>query len=86
MHNFYKIIWVVCIISQIILVGCSNWQDKYNSDFISENAKAVKTCEDYGQKYLQHYLIGSEWRVICYQESPYKTFVKTIKSGGVNEP
>jgi hypothetical protein len=79
-HKQLRMILIMSVVLAILLLcGCStNWKVVYSKEYKEVTPNAMSSCQNYGQKYMQHYLNGTDWSVICYQDSPYRTVIKKV--------
>lgn len=72
----------IAVIFILLIVKVGNLLDKDDKPKIPTdiNSKAIKSCTDYGLKYLVHYKNNTNrnYHVICYQSSPLKHFWKVV--------
>ena len=75
---------MVCIMLILVMlfIGCQSKQS--SEEFITQRINleeiATKTCADHGQKYILHTTPDLvEWKTLCYQESPFRTFYYKIE-------
>jgi hypothetical protein len=62
-----------------ILTGCSDCLDEYQAGFQENAAKAVLTCEAYGQEPVSVTTTdGETWTAICLQRDPAKVFTHEV--------
>lgn len=78
---FRLVCWLLIIAFMIIMsvyVVNKDSNNTTNDVPLDINDKAIKSCTDYGLKYLVHYKNNSCYQVICYQTSPLKHFWKVV--------
>lgn len=70
---------LLLVIALTLLIVSCGWRDKYEKERQQAAEKGLIECQSHGQKLLVAYLDESQrWKVICYQESPYKVFTREV--------
>ena len=77
----YRLVFLFFILL-LLLTGCSKGVDQKDymlQKYILRDA-AVSECNVHGQGYIMHHTDNLlDWNVVCYQDSPFRSFEYPIK-------
>ena len=71
---------MLLVVALTLLIASCGWRDKYEEERRQAAQEGETLCSGHGQKQLAVYYDESQrWKVVCYQESPYKTFIREVE-------